>query len=171
MKVVVDTIERDRGFKKLVVGLEDAKGSYVDVGIFGGRGVSSETGTPILTYAIANEFGATIVQERATIKIPERSFLRSTADEIREDIRRDLETGLAKIGLGQETTKSVLTKVGVKVRSATSKKIRNGPFVANAPSTIERKKSSRPLIDTGTMRKALEYKLGKVFDKKTGKIT
>lgn len=163
----VDTVEKDMGFDKLVVGLEEAKGSHVDIGIFGGRNPSGQS---ILIYGLANEFGTKRAGVNNDVVIPERSFLRSTVDDNRDDWLQAIEQGLMSIGLGTQSTKAVLTRLGIEIRGAVSQKIRDLRIPENADSTVERKGSSNPLVDTGALRQAIEYKLGNVFDKKTGSI-
>jgi hypothetical protein len=43
-------------------------------------------------------------------------------------------------------------------------KIVQGPFTPNAPSTIRKKKSARPLIHTGHMRQSIRYVVKKRGD-------
>lgn len=50
-----------------------------------------------------------------------------------------------------------LNLVGQVAVGEVQRKIVTGPFVPNKPSTIARKGSSRPLIDTGQMRQAVTY--------------
>jgi len=152
---------KDLGYKKLIRDLGDVKGSHVDVGIFGGK---APGGKSILVYALANEFG--------TATIPERPFMRSTVDENRGRYLGMIDTGLTKISLGQESAKAVLTRLGITIRQEIQRKIRDLRDPPNAPSTLAGSKhpGTNPLINTGTMRKAIEYKLGKVFDSKTNSI-
>ena len=37
-----------------------------------------------------------------------------------------------------------------------------GTFAPDAPATARRKKSSRPLIDTGLLRQSIKYKVAKI---------
>jgi hypothetical protein len=165
--ITVETTEIDKGFKKLVVDLTKVKGSFVDVGLFGGDSPADQS---ILVYGITNEFGTGEAGVQGNVIIPPRPFLRSTVDENRRSYEQAIDTGLTQIGLGRQTAESVLTRLGIRIRQDISRKIRDLRYPPNKPSTIETKNSSNPLVDTGTLRKAIAFKLGKVFSKKTGKI-
>lgn len=109
-------------------------------------------GTSMATVAAANEFG--------TATIPERSFLRGG---IRDGIPGFIELNrqnIAKIvegkGMTDRRAKSLL---GTAAANAVQKKIVEGEFVPNAPSTIAAKKSSRPLVDTGALRQSITWEL------------
>ena len=159
-----ETVEKDFGYKRLLGDLRHLKNSYVDTGIFGGRNLKKGKGSSIVDYAFANEFGATIEMNTGRnfttfVRITERSFMRSTVDENRRKYEMAIDVGFNRIGLGQTTPRAVLTIIGMTVRTDIQRKIRSGPFEPNAPSTVARKGSSKPLIDTGTMRRAVEYKL------------
>lgn len=169
------TVEIDKGFKRLVDDLrQNVKGSFVDVGIFGG---TSPSGESVLMYAVVNEFGSEkeytktatgksifgklfTISVTKKVKIPARPFMRKTADDNREKYAAMLADGLDRISAGIDTAKGVLTRVGIKVRGDIKKNIRDGDWEPNAPSTIEQKGSSKPLINTGTMRKFIQFKIG-----------
>jgi phage gpG-like protein len=159
-----ETIEVGEEYKKFTDELrKEVKGSYVDVGVFGGT--NEKTGDSILRYAVVNEFGWEIRNPRSggsTIVIPSRPFMRRTADDNLEKYADMLKDGLERIGAGIEKTAGVLTRVGIKIRGDIQANIRDGNWEPNALSTIERKRgSTRPLIDTGTLRKSISFKLDK----------
>lgn len=94
-----------------------------------------------------------------TIKIPERSFLRSTVAEKRQKIR-DLVGELFGDFIDARTSLDKSLKIiGLKVSDMVRAKIRQGPFKPNAPATIRKKKSSKPLIDTSRMRNSVTHEL------------
>lgn len=162
MAVPGETIEVDHGYKKLIQEItKSVKGNHVDVGIFGGENPSGES---ILTYAMANEFGTAIRNPRSggeTIIIPARPFLRHTVDTNRGKYNKMIDDGLSRIADGRDTGKGVLTRLGLRIKNDIVRNIKSGPWEPNAPSTRERKGSSRPLIDLGAMWKAVTFKLGK----------
>ena len=51
----------------------------------------------------------------------------------------------------------ILKELGLFQKDLMQNEIITGDFVPNAPSTIRRKGSSKPLIDTGRMRQAVNY--------------
>ncbi len=160
--VKIETVEVDKGYKKLLDTLSnDVAGSFVEIGIFGG---ASPKAASVLQYALANEFGVTIVtNEGVIITIPERSWFRSTINQNNKIYQDDIEIGLTVIGLGKDTAAGVLTRLGIKIRNNLQTKIRDLKSPANADSTIKSKGSSNPLVDTRAMTRHVTYELGKVF--------
>ena len=59
------------------------------------------------------------------------------------------------------TSEKVLDELGVFAKGMLQKEIKNGEFVANAPSTVAKKGSSRPLIDTGLLRQSVNFVIKK----------
>jgi hypothetical protein len=108
-------------------------------------------GTSQAEVAFHNEFG--------TKDIPERSFIRATADEQRSRYTRVLKGEADKIMTGKSTVKLSLEKVGLLAQGHVRKKIKNLKTPPNAPATIKAKRSSNPLIDTSTMLKSIDYEV------------
>ena len=55
------------------------------------------------------------------------------------------------------SAQDILEKIGVFQKGLIQRKIVDGTFEPNAPSTIRKKGSSRPLIDTGRMRQSVNF--------------
>ncbi len=108
-------------------------------------------GTSQAEVAFWNEFG--------TENIPERSFIRSTADEKRGNYTRTMKGEALKIMAGKSTVKVSLEKVGLLAQGHVRKKIKNLKSPPNAPATIKAKGSSNPLIDTGLMLQSINYEV------------
>ncbi len=106
-------------------------------------------GTPLALVAAANEFG--------TSTIPERSFLRSGIHEHMPEFVHLSGELLPHVADGTMTEDAALNIVGLKAADAVKAKIIDGPFEANAPATIARKKSSRPLVDSGALRQGITH--------------
>jgi len=106
-------------------------------------------GTPLAMVAAANEFG--------TATIPERSFLRSGIHEHMPAFEHTSAGLLRHVAEGSMSEGHALEVVGIQAAAAVKDKIIDGPFEANAPSTIARKKSDRPLVDTGALRQGITY--------------
>lgn len=163
-KSTVETIEIDKGYAKLVRELrQNVKGSFVEVGIFGGQNPSKES---ILMYAIVNEFGYLIKNPRsggAVIIIPERPFMRSTINKNRQRYASMIDAGFHRIALGNDTAKGVLTRLGITIRNDLVRTIKDFKTPSNAPSTIDRKGVDNPLIESRAMSKAITWKLGKTY--------
>ena len=55
------------------------------------------------------------------------------------------------------SAEQILKELGVFQKDLMQNEIITGDFAPNAPSTIRRKGSSKPLIDTGRMRQSVDY--------------
>ena len=126
---------------------EIGKGRRVEVGIF------QNQGEDLVQYAAANEFG--------TDKIPERSFLRSGIDEARRSgkLQRKVADLLDLVIRGKITPLAALVRLGIVGAEIVKKKIDAGPFTPLAPSTIRRKGSDVPLIETGRLRRNITSRI------------
>lgn len=109
---------------------------------------TEEDGTSIVDIAAWNEFG--------TENIPSRPFMRDTMRNNREEINSFLASSMKRMMNGSEPEK-VMNQVGSKVKGMMQKEIRDGEFEPNKPSTIAKKGSDKPLIDTGRMRQSVIY--------------
>lgn len=112
-------------------------------------GILGNDDSELATYVRANEFG--------TSRIPERSYLRSTMVKP-SAIKRIVQAGVALTKPGADT-KTVLEVVGVVAVGEVQEQIRRGDYVPNAPSTIARKGSAKPLIDTGRLIQSIGYEV------------
>lgn len=124
--------------------------SYALVGIFEGA-VAEEDGktASIAEYAGYNEFG--------TSKIPARPWMRTGYDQSIARIQAQMD-GAALAALDGANV-DPLTVGAVNMQEALKRSIVDGNWAPNAPSTIEAKGSSRPLIDTGAMRNAVLWQI------------
>ena len=121
-------------------------------------------GADNLTVAASNEFGVSISAGRSggqIIQIPERSFIRSNHDEKKAKYWRKIKRMKRLILGGRITVEAALKAIGAEVQGDVRKKIVNLKEPPNAPATIERKKSSNPLVDTGQLQGAIDFELGK----------
>ena len=109
---------------------------------------TEEDGTDICDVAAWNELG--------TSRAPSRPFLRQSVDDNEGKINSFLNAQKKAI-LSGTSAKDVLNKIGIFQKDLIQEKILQGDFVPNAPSTIAKKKSDRPLIDTGRMRQSVNY--------------
>jgi hypothetical protein len=147
--------DKDKGYRDLVKRLYGIKAPKIEVGIFEQDGAfvyaDGSTAVTVLDVAMWNEFG--------TGQIPERSFLRAWFDEnqdkCRELVRRLLESVIA----GTRTKEQALELLGVTFVGQIQKRIADGISPANAPATIARKGSDKPLIDTGQLRSSVTHRV------------
>lgn len=156
--------DKDLGLNRIIRTLnKDLDGVVVKVGVQAkdkavrrGKGGSiRNTDQPLAVIAAIHEFGLG--------DMPQRSFLRSAYDENLPVIDKMIQrvANGAVFGLG---TNAALNQLGNVVQGMVQRKIVDGPFVPNSPATIKRKKSSRPLIDTGHLRQSIRY----VIERKGG---
>jgi hypothetical protein len=99
--------------------------------------------------AIWNEFG--------TRRIPARPFLRTTMRNQRKKYLAMAHKDAKQIFAGTMTAHQSLSRIGIVAQGDVQMSIVKGGWEPNAPSTIRRKGSSRPLIDTGAMRQAVTW--------------
>lgn len=95
--------------------------------------------------------------ELGTSTSPSRPFLRKSVDENADKINRFMKTQLQRIKNGDADAEDVMKAIGTFQKGLVQKKIRDGEFEPNAPSTISKKGSSKPLIDTGHMRQSVNF--------------
>ena len=139
----------DRGLDRLALKDMDLARFAVDVGIHHDAG--DHDGTSIAEYAIYNEYG--------TEHIPSRPFIRRTADENADKVATAAGRLADKVATGGMDARTAVAMLGQFYVDVQKRAIRNGPWVPNAPSTIKRKGSSRPLIDDAVMINAVRAKV------------
>lgn len=127
-----------RGDTQVLVGVPTGAGSYED-------------GLTIATVAAVNEFGS------ADGKIPARPFLHPAIQEGAPMFRRIAELRLPEVIAGKENLLKALHQMGTLGVSLVQEKITDIRTPPNAPSTIAKKGSSNPLIDTGALRQSIDY--------------
>lgn len=91
------------------------------------------------------------VLEFGNESIPSRPFLRQTLAENQEKYTA-LFVKLFESGVSIE---QIYEQIALIAQGDVQQNIVNGKWTANAPSTIKRKKSSKPLIDTGKLRQSV----------------
>lgn len=144
--------DTDKGFLAIKKALLSLKKKEIKVGIHEGAGENAKTGTLIVDYATANEYG--------TSKIPERSFMRSTYDEKQQEWNKAIEKIVDSVvegGVGNIEQK--ISLVGEQVVNDIKEKISSNVPPPLSEATIRRKGSSKTLIDTGIMKTSITYKV------------
>ena len=92
------------------------------------------------------------VLEFGNERIPSRPFLRQTLAENQEKYTA-LFVKLFESGVSID---QIYEQIALIAQGDVQQNITNGKWTANAPSTIKRKKSSKPLIDTGKLRQSVK---------------
>ena len=98
--------------------------------------------------------------ELGTVNMPSRPFLRKSIDENESKINSFLKSQKKEL-INSLSAEKVLKNIGLFQKDLIQEKITEGSFEPNAESTIRRKGSSKPLIDTGLMRQKVDYVIQK----------
>ena len=109
---------------------------------------TEDDGTDICDIAAWNELG--------TVNMPSRPFLRQSVDDNESKINAFLKQKKSDIVRGA-SAQQVLSEIGIFQKDLIQDKILSGEFAPNAPSTVRKKGSSKPLIDTGRMMQSVNY--------------
>lgn len=144
---------KDRGWNRIRKEIEEMGRSFVKIGVLSnaGRYPASIGGMNLAEVATVHEFG--------TEKIPERPFLRQAFDKSNKKISDFIRNERDKIYQGASTTNESLHKLGVLHQGQVQETIATGEFAPLAPSTVARKGSSKPLIDTGRLRQSINFEV------------
>lgn len=149
MAITIDNLtpEGRKFFKELeeLAKLEVQVGFHEDAGAY-------DDGMPVAAIAVLNEFGAS--------QIPARPFMKQSFEAHEKELLKACEQVNKELANGG-TAESALKKLGVYAKGVVQDEIVNGGFAPNAPSTIAKKRSEQPLIDSGQMRQSVNYKIEK----------
>lgn len=148
-------IKDDRlNFDELTRALKDANREIV-AGIQAG---AVKDGLQVAEYATFNEFG--------TSKIPARPFMRGYIDNNLAQLTGFCRNGVTQITLGNTDFTTFANAVGLEMVNGIKKSITSGDWIPNAPETIKRKKSAKPLIDTARMLNSVTYAVRRLGETK-----
>lgn len=89
--------------------------------------------------------------------VPERSFIRATIDEHAERYTKQAKELLGRVLDGKLSADDALALLGEVVKRDIIQRINEGIDPPNAPATIAEKGSSKPLIDTGSLKQSIDY--------------
>jgi hypothetical protein len=120
----------------------------VSVGI--PEGATEPDGTSTALVAAANEFGV-------PGHIPERPFLRPGIENNQKEFSRMGSELIPAVAEGKISGAQALDLLGVAAVAKVKDEIVNGAHEPNAPSTIEKKGSDHPLIDTTQMLNSVTF--------------
>lgn len=135
-------------FQKMLKELADKE---VRIGFQHGK-ATEDDGTDVCDVAAWNELG--------TVNMPSRPFLRKSVDENEDRINGFLQSTKADLVKGVPA-EQILKEIGIFQKDLIQEKITEGSYEPNVASTIRRKGSSKPLIDTGRMRQSVNYEIRK----------
>ena len=89
------------------------------------------------------------------IKIPARPFMDQGTEAMIADVKGEMEAVAKQANRREVSAMQALKKVGLFGEKSIQEAITDGTYEPNASSTVSRKKSSKPLIDTGKMRQSV----------------
>ena len=146
---VTDT---DLGWGRIKRTMSRLSGSYTKVGLQQGSQRNDEGGlSSLVTVGAVHEFGA------PNRNIPQRSFLRSAFDQHRREIDQVLAKEKGAILAGTRTIEQSLDVVGLLHTAQVQAKISSNVPPHLAAATIEKKGSSRTLIDTRQLVQSIRH--------------
>ena len=144
MVAAVDVEINDFGLNDIISNTQELNGRVVKVGIQGG------SHDDMVDIAIYNHFG--------TSHIPPRPFMADCAEQNAAQIDEAQRRVVYRV-LDGANVDAMLHQLGNWYRDVQRAHIRNGNWVPNAPATIRRKGSDRPLIDTGQLVASVGYEV------------
>lgn len=153
--------DKDFGFKKIMAEVKKMEQKpFVKVGVQGADAAATKqvrnadgtitavNGITVVEIANFHEYG---------LGVPERSFIRATLDENRQKYVAMVNDLTNEIWSGRLQTFPALGILGQKIVSDMKLRITNGIPPPLAQATIDKKKSSKPLIDTGQLWQSITY--------------
>lgn len=144
-------VDRDHGWLNIKNEMAAMRGAVARIGLLSKSGKSKKSNASIVEIGFYNEFG--------TKDIPARPFIRTTADENRTKYVSLFKSEATKIFQGRSTTRRSLELIGLRAQADVRKKIKSIKTPPNAASTIRQKGSDNPLIDDGTMLRAVDFEV------------
>lgn len=147
---------RDNGAKALMRRL--ASSGEVTVGIHEREGSEpkegdDDSGMSLVDVAIIHEFGA------PEANIPARSFIRDWVDESKAQHDEEMAKMAKLVIAGKMDAETALKRLGLRRQGEVQKRIAAGIGEPLKQSTIDRKGSSKQLIDTGQLRAGISHEV------------
>lgn len=148
---LTNLLKLETNYKKLVAesNVECAVGYPVNASGLGTPEPAYDDRASVIQVALWNNYG--------TDRTPSRPFMDLAAREMREVYSKGMKTLGPKIARGEARVEKVLDVLGLQAEECVRKAIMDGEWQPNAPETIRRKKSERPLVDTATMRNRVTH--------------
>lgn len=142
----------DKGWTELGRRIKALSGSHVLVGVHGAKADAphGDDGLTVADVVSFNEFG---------LGVPERSVIRATLDDNEGPLLKLTADFGRRVVLDGMTPEQALGAVGLYAVGLMQERISIGVAPPNAPSTIKRKGSSKPWVDTGQVRQSFSHKV------------
>jgi hypothetical protein len=140
-----------------VAGLSEP--TSIAVGVLERDAQTEDGAVTVLDVGTWNEFG-TVDPDGRTL-VPSRSFIRDWADGNRKRAQGILSKLMKLVIAGELTEDAALEQFGAWAKGQIQARIARGVPPPNAASTVKRKGSSTPLIDTEVLRSSIDYEVRK----------
>jgi hypothetical protein len=149
--------DQDKGMKEIMAQMTKLSHLKVKVGIVSG---SSQE---MVDIAVKNELGVAgppmSQHGEGHWFIPPRPFVKGFADAKRDQIAQLMETLTGQVADGTLTADQAMARLGQFGESGIQSFMEAGDFTPNADFTIRMKGSSKPLIDTGALKRSVRYEV------------
>lgn len=148
--------DKDHGYAELVKRVVGMKPVSIATGLLAKDGEKAAFGSKelsLIEVAVVNHFGS------SDGHIPARRFITDWFDANESHLREMLVTLMRQAVKGDLTREQVLNQMGAYCVGSIQENIAKGVPPPNAPSTIAKKKSSTPLVNTGQLRSAMSFEV------------
>lgn len=154
--IVTSTVTRDSGLLDRITSVARSATSKIEVGYFG-----NQIHRPSIT---SGSTGSISIKDLAAIHelglgVPKRAFISPALNKNRVKYIKYIGKQLTPIIRRRQTINAAWQTVGIMAVADIQEYMITAQFTPLAPSTIARKGSSKPLIDTGQMRQAITYRV------------
>lgn len=181
----IETTDMDFGERQLASLFHyiDKNSPHVDVGFMGEKtyikqegGGGTEVPPSIVDVAVFNEFGThaqvtdamrgwfkgqgvKLAPETTEIVSPERPFIRQAVDQNRDKIIDFIDSQLEDVLSFEIDTPTALKRIGQFVKNLIQQQFTKGDFAPLSDFTVNRKGSTKPLLNTGRLRQSVAYRV------------
>lgn len=154
MKLVRD----DNDLLEVIERIDTLRGTKIRFGILGsGLGGHKKKGKgnklTVVEIAAVHEYGS------SSVGIPERSFMRKTFDDKKDEINSTVDEFFGRYVMGEISYDAAVNGVGEFVKGLIQATIRDISSPALKAITIQLKGSSQPLVDSGQLLDSIEYEV------------
>lgn len=138
--------------KRILKNVARMKGAKVEVGVLSDKN-HTKAGMSVKKLAAIHELGS------VSANIPARPFVEPTMRDNRFEYRRMMFEDAKNLAKGRKDPKKSLSQIGEMAVEDMKMKILDGQFAPLKPRTVLAKGHDQPLIDTGQLYDAIEYKV------------
>lgn len=166
---ITDRLEVYRRIRKDIEEMDD---TFVKVGFpqEARPGHPEKEGTHPIAKEMSEVAEIAAFQEFGTQHIPARPFFRQAIDNNKDALGVFIKREYDEVLLGVRSVYDGISRIGEWMSAKVKRTITTGDFKPLSPITIARKKSSRPLIDSGQMRQSVTYVVGHGQSTQAGQV-